>query len=195
MNEETKDKTAEELEEAEKALEELAKDDIEEQEPKSKKERKKLRKLEEHLAETESKLRESDDQRLRLFAEFDNFRKRVTRERLELFAVASREVIEALLPVLDDLERAQETISEADDAEGAAKGFELITNKLTSALEQRGLKEMASVGEEFDPELHEAVSEIEVEDESQKGKVVNEVLKGYYLNERIIRHAKVVVGR
>ena len=195
MNEETKDKTAEELETPENALEEMEKESSEEQEPKSKKERKKLRKLEKHLAEAEAKLKESEDQRLRLFAEFDNFRKRMTKERIELFAVASREVIEALLPVLDDLERAQETIGETEDAEGAAKGFELITSKLKSVLEQRGLKEMASVGEVFDPELHEAVSEIEVEDESQNGKVVNEVLKGYYLNERIIRHAKVVVGK
>jgi len=195
MSEETKDKTTEELEPKPDGEEEHSSHEESEEQPKSRKFRKQLHKLEEKLAALEEQLKGSNDKYLRLYAEFDNFRKRMSRERIELFAMAGREIVESLLPVLDDLERARETIMQASDAGGAAEGFDLIGNKLKSILDQRGLKAMESVGEVFDPELHEAVSELEVDDAAQKGKVVSEVVKGYRLNDRIIRHAKVVVGK
>jgi molecular chaperone GrpE len=198
MTEEPKDKTTDELE-PEKNLPEVSHVDHEhpEEEPqhKARKARKQIQRLEARVAELEEKLKAAEDKYVRFYAEMENTRKRMTRERIELLSMAGRDVMESLLPVLDDLERAEETIRQATDASGAIEGFELIRAKLTSLLEQRGLKAMASMGEVFDPELHEAVSEIEVEDESKKGKVVNEVVKGYRLNDRIIRHAKVVVGK
>lgn len=161
----------------------------------SKKSKRQIRKLEEHIAELDAKLKAAEDQNLRLYAEFDNFRKRMARERIELLSMAGKDILESLLPVVDDLERAKQTIADASDATGAIKGFELITSKLMTLLEQRGLKAMESIGQPFDPDLHEAVSEVEVEDEAQKGVVVHEVVRGYRLNDRIIRHAKVVVGK
>jgi len=146
------------------------------------------------LSALEAELNESKDKYLRLAAEFDNFRKRTARERIELLQTAGKEVIVDLLDVLDDIDRATKEL-EASADKSLSQGVSLIFNKFRNILQARGLKVMEAVGTDFDPELHEAVTQIEVNDESKKGKVVDEVIKGYYLNDKIIRHAKVVVGK
>jgi molecular chaperone GrpE len=135
----------------------------------------------------EEQLSLEKDKYLRLFAEFDNFRKRTVRDRIELLRYSNEEVIAALLPVLDDFERAR-------GAGQLSEGLELIYQKLVSILEQKGLKPMEAKGRDFDPDLHDALTQAPAGDPDDKNKVVEEVEKGYYLNDKVIRHAKVVVG-
>jgi len=132
---------------------------------------------------------------LRLFAEFDNFRKRSAREGLELRQTAGKEVIVSLLDVLDDCDRAERQLQSADNIDQVKEGIQLVFSKLRSVLQGKGLKAMVSVHTDFDVEKHEAITEIPVQDPSLKGKVIDEVQKGYYLNDKIIRFAKVVVGK
>ena len=138
---------------------------------------------------------ELKDKYLRLVADFDNFRKRNAKERLELIQTASKDVITSLLTVLDDSERAEKQLQASDDIEAIREGVSLVFNKLRNGLQSKGLKAMESIGSEFNPELHEAITEIPAPSADMKGKVIDEVQKGYYLNEKIIRHAKVVVGK
>jgi molecular chaperone GrpE len=138
---------------------------------------------------------ELKDKYLRLVADFDNFRKRNAKERLELIQTASKDVITSLLTVLDDSERAEKQLQASDDIEAIREGVSLVFNKLRNGLQSKGLKAMESIGSEFNPELHEAITEIPAPSADMKGKVLDEVQKGYYLNEKIIRHAKVVVGK
>lgn len=148
------------------------------------------------LQKLEVELKDSKDKYLRLAAEFDNFRKRTAKERLELFQTAGKDVIIDLLEVLDDSDRALAQLEKLDDTDKALKeGMILIVNKLKTILQSKGLKEMEALGAEFDPELHDAIAEIPAPDKKLKGKIVDEVTKGYYLNDKIIRHAKVVVGK
>lgn len=140
-------------------------------------------------------LEQTKDKYLRLVAEFDNFRKRTSRERLETLQTAGKEIIGELLEVLDDYSRAEAQMKEAQDVEQVKEGVSLIFAKLKNKLNARGLKPMDSLHQDFDADKHEAITEIPVEDEKLKGKVVDEVMKGYYLNDKIIRHAKVVVGK
>jgi molecular chaperone GrpE len=140
------------------------------------------------ISELEEALTTEKDKHLRLFAEFDNFKKRNVRDRIELLKYANEEVITSLLPVVDDLERAR-------DAGQLPDGVTLIYQKLVNTLEQKGLKPMVAVGKEFDPELHDAMSQVAVEEKSKKNMVVDEIEKGYYLNDKVIRHARVVVGK
>lgn len=135
------------------------------------------------------------DKYLRLFAEFDNFKRRTARERIELMQTAGREVMVSLLDVLDDCERAEKTMATADSVEMVKEGVNLVFQKLRSALEQKGLKAMNSIGESFDADLHEAITEVPAPSEEMSGKVVDQVQKGYYLGDKIIRFAKVVVGK
>ena len=135
-----------------------------------------------------------NDKYLRQAAEFDNFRRRTAKERVELIQTAGKEVITDLLEVLDDSERAQQQLETANDIAQIKEGVQLVFNKLRSKLQARGLKPMEAVGTTFDPDLHDAITEMEA-GEDKKGKVVAEVQKGYYLNDKIIRHAKVVVGK
>lgn len=137
--------------------------------------------------ELEVALKESKDKHLRLLAEFENYKKRTTRERLDLLNGASRDVILALLPILDDFDRAKKS-------EQFSEGVNMVYNRLYAVLQSQGLKIMESTGQAFDPEWHDAITEIPAPDESQKGKVIDTVEKGYLLNDKIIRHAKVVVG-
>ena len=137
---------------------------------------------------------EYKDKYLRLYADFENLRKRSLKERLDLIKTASEELMTALLPVLDDMERAIKAM-EAQEAHPAKEGVLLIAQKFQKTLESKGLKAMNCVGESFNAELHEAITEIPVTDETQQGKVVDEVEKGYYLHEKVIRYAKVVVGK
>ena len=137
----------------------------------------------------EAELAEGKDKYIRLAAEFDNFRKRTAKERLELFQTAGKEIITELLAVLDDIERAEQ------QAEGVSEGVSLIFNKVKSTLQAKGLTLMETIGTEFNPDLHDAITEIAAPTPDLAGKVVDEVQKGYYLNDKIIRHAKVVVGK
>ena len=131
---------------------------------------------------------------LRQVAEFDNFRKRNARERIELIQTAGREVIESLLDIMDDCDRAQVQLEKGADHDSTREGVMLVFNKLRNTLHAKGLRPMECKGQEFNPDLHEAVTEVPVPSE-MKGKVVDELQKGYYLNDKIIRFAKVVVGK
>ena len=138
---------------------------------------------------------ELKDKYLRLVADFDNFRKRSAKERFETIQTASKDLITALLPVLDDSERAEKQMQVSQDMEAIKEGQKLVFNKLRSTLQSKGLRAMESIGTDFNPEYHEAITEIPAPDPSLKGKVLDEVEKGYYLNDKIIRFAKVVVGK
>ncbi len=135
------------------------------------------------------------DKYMRLVAEFDNFRKRNAREKTELIQTAGKDVITSLLDVLDDSERAQKQVENSNDAAAIKEGVLLVFNKLRSTLQSKGLKPMTSIGQEFNPDLHEAITEIPSPSPAAVGKVLDEVQKGYYLNDKIIRFAKVVVGK
>jgi len=145
--------------------------------------------------ELEVQLKEKNDAHLRLFAEFDNYKKRVAKERVELFKTAGQDLMKDLIPVLDDLGRAQQNMNDASDVEAVKDGVDLIINKLYTTLSNKGLKAMETKGQPFDPELHEAITEVPAPSEDQKGLVIDEVEKGYTLNEKIIRFPKVVVGK
>ena len=141
-----------------------------------------------------TELKETKEKYLRLVAEFDNFRKRTAREKIEVIQTASKDVLVSLLEVLDDADRAQQQIESTTDVEQLKQGVLLVFNKLRNTLQSKGIKRMEARGSEFDPDLHEAVAEIEA-GEKMRGKVVDVVQNGYYLNDKIIRFAKVVVGK
>jgi len=132
---------------------------------------------------------------LRLFAEFDNYKKRTSKERVDLIKTAGQEVIVAMLSVLDDFERALKQMDNAQDVAAVKEGVNLVYHKFKNVLEQKGLKSMQSVDTEFNADLHEAITEIPAPTNAHKGKVVDEVEKGYFLFDKIIRFAKVVVGK
>jgi molecular chaperone GrpE len=150
---------------------------------------------ENELGLLKAELAEQKEKFIRLYAEFDNFKRRNAKERVELIQTAGREVIQAMLEVVDDCERAEKQMQKTDDLGQVKEGIQLVFAKLRNILQSKGLKEMKSIGEEFNPDFHEAITEIPVPDENMKGKVVDEVEKGYTLNEKIIRFAKVVVGK
>ena len=151
---------------------------------------------EDNLAEKiQAELEEQKDKYIRLFAEFDNYKRRNAKERIELIQTAGKEVITSLLDVLDDSERAEKQLQTSNDLEQIKKGIELVFGKLRSTLQAKGLKAMESINTDFDVEKHEAITEIPAPTEKLKDKVVDEVQKGYYLNDKIIRFAKVVVGK
>lgn len=147
------------------------------------------------IAALEASQAEQKEKNLRLLAEFENYKKRTMRERLELLNSASKDVIFALLPVLDDFDRAKRHAEEEGSEENFSEGVRLVYNRLYNVLQSLGLKPMESKGEIFDPELHEAITEIPAPDENMKGKVLEVIETGYMLNDKIIRHAKVVVGK
>ncbi|MEO6168337.1 MAG: nucleotide exchange factor GrpE [Chitinophagales bacterium] len=152
-------------------------------------------KLKKENTELKQKSDELNDKFLRLYAEFDNYKKRTQKERIELSKTAGIEIINSLIPVVDDFSRAMKQMEASQDLNALQEGVKLIQQKMTSILEARGLKQMKALGEPFNPELHEAIAEIPSPDETMKGKVVDEIESGYYLNDKIIRHAKVVVGK
>jgi len=145
------------------------------------------------LATLTAELETQKDKYLRLFAEFDNYKRRTAKERIELIQTAGKDVIVNLLEILDDMDRGEKQMEIQTDAEKVAEGNQLIFAKLKSLLQQKGLKEMPSIHSNFDVEKHEAVSQINAGEE-MKGKVVDVLQKGYYLNDKLIRFAKVVVG-
>lgn len=136
----------------------------------------------------------ANDKYLRLYAEFDNFRRRTSKERVDLLQTAGKEVIVSLLPVLDDFERAIKYMDTATDIVAVKEGVALVQQKLKSILAQKGLKELESKGLPFDADIHEAITNIPAPTNELKGKVVDELEKGYSLNDKVVRFAKVVVG-
>jgi molecular chaperone GrpE len=149
---------------------------------------------ESEVANLKQQVDELNDKYLRQAAEFDNFRRRSAKERMELIQTAGKEVITELLEVLDDSDRAQKQLEGTEDVQQIKEGVQLVFTKLRNILNTKGLKAMDVLHQEFNPDLHEAITEIDG-GEDMKGKVVAEVQKGYYLNDKIIRFAKVVVGK
>jgi molecular chaperone GrpE len=147
------------------------------------------------LDQANADLSEQKDKFLRLMAEFDNFKRRTAKERMELIQTAGKDVIVSLLDVLDDCDRAEKQMAISDDIAVQKEGIQLVFNKIRSTMQAKGLTAMESIGKAFDAELHEAITEVPVPNDKQKGKVIDEVTKGYFLNEKIIRFAKVVVGK
>lgn len=148
------------------------------------------------LEEKEIQIKELNDKYLRLYSEFDNYRKRTQKERIDLIQTGGEDVFKLLLPIIDDFERAQKSMDEKSDFETLKEGVDLIYNKLVSSLASKGLKQMPSaVGEKFDSDVQEAITQIPAPSEDMKGKVIDEVEKGYLLKEKVIRYAKVVVGQ
>jgi molecular chaperone GrpE len=147
------------------------------------------------IEKLKEELQEQKDKYLRLFAEFDNYRRRTAKEIMEIRQTAGKEIIVSLLDVLDDCDRAEKQMENDTDIQHVKDGALLIFTKLRKILQSKGLKEMDSINKEFDVENHEAITEVPVQNLKQKGKVVDEIEKGYYLNDKLIRFAKVVVGK
>ena len=147
------------------------------------------------LEAAKATIEEQKDKYLRLSAEFDNYRKRTLKEKAELIKNGGEKAISAILPILDDLERALQNMQKADDVKAMYEGIDLIYQKFLKGLSQEGLQKMEPVGETFDTDFHEAIALVPAPDETQKGKVLDCVQTGYKLNDKVIRHAKVVVAQ
>ena len=149
---------------------------------------------EDEVEKLKAEIAELKDKYLRQVAEFDNFRRRTAKERIEMIQTAGKEVITSLLDVLDDCDRAEKQLQASED--GLLKeGIQLVFNKLRNTLQSKGVKPMQTIGTDFNPDQHEAITEIPAPTEEMKGKIIDEVQKGYYMNDKIIRFAKVVVGK
>ena len=178
MSEKTQKKTSQKKEEKKVQTEEMIK----------------IEEMEQKIAALEEAAAKDKDDYIRLMAEFDNYRRRTSQEKLELVSMASTDTIKGLLPVLDDCERALKVLLESDDSDAAKEGTELIYSKLMSYLTSKGLAVIEAMDQTFDTDLHEAVAQFPVEEEEKKGKVFDVVQTGYTLNGKVIRFAKVVVG-
>jgi molecular chaperone GrpE len=141
-----------------------------------------------------NELADMKDKYVRLYSDFENFRRRTSKEKLEYIKSANEEMMVALLPVLDDFERALKFSGNASDDNTAREGLQIVYNKFFKTLEQKGLKPMEAKGQPFNADLHEAITQIPAPSEELKGKVVDDVEKGYFLNDKVIRFAKVVIG-
>ena len=150
--------------------------------------------MEQKVAAAEQKAAEATDKYVRMAAEFDNFRRRTAKERIELISTAGEDVIKGLLPILDDCERALQVLRNSTDSAAAIEGTELIYNKMMTFLKGRGLAVIEAKDKELDTEFHEAVAQFPVEDKDKKNKIIDVVQQGYTLNGKVIRYAKVVVG-
>lgn len=146
------------------------------------------------ISKLSSELEEQKDKYLRLAAEFDNYKRRTSKEKIEMIQTAGKETISSLLDVLDDVDRAEKQMEASDDISQVKEGNQLVFNKLRNVLQQKGVIPMNSIHTDFDVEKHEAITEVDAGDKL-KGKVVDEVMKGYYLNNKLIRFAKVIVGK
>lgn len=156
------------------------------------------KKVEEEMTEVEAlkeEIAERKEKFLRLYAEFENYKKRMLREKVELRLTAARDTIKRLLPVLDDFKRAKAISEDKESGEVFTEGVQLVYEKIKSALKEAGLIEMESNGEKFDSDLHDAFAELPVTDKDKKGIIIDTIETGYYLNDKILRHAKVVVGK
>ncbi len=146
------------------------------------------------VSKLQGELTEVQDKYLRLYSEFENFKRRTTKERADLLKSANQETLVSLLPVLDDFDRAQKSIQTTEGFEAVKTGIDLVHNKLKNILHQKGLKEMETDQKIFDSEFHEAITKIPAPSEDLKGKIIDTLEKGYFLNDKVIRFAKVVVG-
>lgn len=155
----------------------------------------KVKKLETTVTDLQSEMEELKVKYLRQAADFDNFRKRTAKERIDLIKTAAQDTLTSLLPVIDDFDRAVKAAESDESTEPVSDGVMLVYGRLKTTLQQMGLKEMVTNGEAFDPELHEALTEIPAPSDDLKGKIVDTIEKGYYLGDKIIRHARVVVGK
>lgn len=169
--------------------------EAEEQETLIEGEENEIDKLTKELADTTAALEKEKKEYLFLMAEFDNFRKRTVREKAEIIKNAAEKVFEGILPIVDDFERGIEANRNTDDSQALKEGMELIYNKLVRYLEQNGVKAIESTGAEFNPDLHEAIAMVPATDDTQKGKVIDTPTKGYTINDKVLRHAKVVVAQ
>lgn len=147
------------------------------------------------IEELKAQVAELKDKYLRQVAEFDNYRKRTLKEKTELILNGGEKVLTALLPVLDDFERAQESFKKSSDVEALREGVTLIFEKLVKTLESQGLKPIDAVGQDFNTDFHEAIAMIPAPNDDDKGKVIDCIQTGYMLNEKVIRHAKVAIGQ
>ena len=147
------------------------------------------------IEKIQAELNDQKDKYLRLFAEFDNFKRRTAKERIELMQTASKDVVVSMLEVLDDCDRAEKQLETSEDVAQIKEGIQLVFAKLRSTMASKGVKAMESIHTSFDVEKHEAITEIPAPTEDLIDKVVDEVIKGYYLNDKIIRFAKVIVGK
>lgn len=159
------------------------------------KEAKPVKKKSAKKIELQEKIDELNDKYLRLYSEFDNYRKRTIKEKIDLGKTASAEVISDLLPVVDDFERAIKSTEDSDDCDAFKEGIDLIFNKLKGVLEKKGLKPIEAIGKEFDTDFHEAIAYTPAPSKNLKGKIVDETEKGYMLNDKVIRFSKVVIGQ
>lgn len=146
------------------------------------------------LEKVQAELAEQKEKYLRLYSEFDNYRKRTNKEKVDLIVTAAEKILVKILPVVDDFDRAEKSNVEVDDTEKIKEGYKLIHDKFVKLLESEGLKPINATGEEFNADLHEALTQIPSPSEDMKGKVIDEIEKGYYLGEKVIRFSKVVVG-
>lgn len=152
-------------------------------------------KLAKELAEEKLKVEKEKKEYLFLMAEFDNFRKRTLKEKSDIIRNANEQSMKGLLPIVDDFERGLDVTKDVDDPNAIREGMEIIYNKLVKYLEQNGVKAMESNGADFDPDMHEAIAMVPVEDQNLKGKVIDTPTKGYTINDKVLRHAKVAVGQ
>ena len=159
------------------------------------KDKTKLQELEKEIEQLKAEKAELNDRFLRLFSEFDNYKKRVSKEKLDLIATASEKVIVSLLPIIDDFERAIAANEKAADVDSMKEGFNLIYNKLLQMMKRFDVEEIQAKGEEFNTDFHEAVTHFPAQNEEDKGKVIDVTEKGYKLKDKVIRYAKVVVGQ
>lgn len=195
-NEDTDEQKINNTQETENAAEETTKQaEANEANEATEKEEAKEPTPEETIADLNKQLEESKKEYLFLMAEFDNFRKRTLREKAELIRNGAEKALGDILPIVDDFERAVKANEKADDIIAVKEGFGLIYNKFIKYLEKNQVKAMESTGNDFDTELHEAVTTFPVDDEAKKGKVIDTVLTGYTINDKVLRHAKVVVGQ
>lgn len=155
----------------------------------------KEKKLKEEVEELKEKNSELNNKFIRLYSEFDNFRKRSLKEKEDLRKTASKEVIISLLPVLDDFERAMNSLNETEKNDTTIDGIKLIYNKLMTVLKNRGMEQIKAIGNDFDTDFHEAITQIPAPKKSMKGKVVDEIEKGYLLEGKVIRYSKVIIGK
>ena len=159
------------------------------------KEKAKVQELEKEIEQLKAEKAELNDRFLRLFSEFDNYKKRVSKEKLDLISTASEKVLVSLLPVIDDFERAIAANEKADNIDSIKEGFNLIYNKLVQMMKRFDVEEIQAKGEEFNTDFHEAVTHFPAQNEEDKGKVIDVTEKGYKLKDKVIRYAKVVVGQ
>lgn len=154
----------------------------------------KKNKIEEQLEKAENEVLDLKDKHIRLQAEFDNYRKRTMKERMELLKTASESLLVNILPVIDDFDRAIQTLEAVEEQNHVKEGVSLIYNKFQEFLKQNGVKEIEAKGKDFDTDLHEAITTFPAPTEDLKGKIIDVVQKGYYLNDKVIRYSKVVIG-